>query len=366
MGGPQRCVDLEWLDEPPCGASQICEGSGDCVCAQGFSECSSDSCVDTASDPNNCGRCGQSCLGGECSAGSCQPLVLASDQAPESFLTAKLVTDETSVYWINLDDTALTSIRRVAKTGGAVQTIVAPAQGDISSFSVAGNDVLFGRDEDVLETTITIGTPRLLFSNVGGLFAASVSIASGFNYWLLQDHRLFRERTAGGATRQEIPNDTTMQGVISALRVIGDCVYYAAGSPSLGGTGVRRACAGAASNDDLFRTTNGQIQGFDADASGAYVLLSSGSIFRIALQPGPAELPVFESTTFKAGLAVDATSLYFVEPDNDAIWRVSKAGGAAAELFAAPVGVGAQQDSIVTDVGAVYWVDGGNIIKKAK
>ena len=40
-------------------------------------------CVaDTGSDPSNCGRCGHDCLGGNCSAGACQPVVLYTGGTP--------------------------------------------------------------------------------------------------------------------------------------------------------------------------------------------------------------------------------------------------------------------------------------------
>jgi hypothetical protein len=51
-------------------------------------------CLDTSSDPKNCGTCGHDCLGGQCSAGVCQPVTLAS--APS---VASLTANGTAVYW---------------------------------------------------------------------------------------------------------------------------------------------------------------------------------------------------------------------------------------------------------------------------
>jgi hypothetical protein len=45
-------------------------------------------------DTHNCGSCGHDCLGGQCSAGMCQPVTLAA--APG---IASLTTDGTTVYW---------------------------------------------------------------------------------------------------------------------------------------------------------------------------------------------------------------------------------------------------------------------------
>ena len=54
-----------------CGATYICDASGSCICSAGLTECGS-SCVDTSSDPSNCGRCGTICgLDETCVDGSC-------------------------------------------------------------------------------------------------------------------------------------------------------------------------------------------------------------------------------------------------------------------------------------------------------
>ncbi len=54
-----------------CGDSQVCV-AGDCECDIGLTNCFGQ-CVDTNSDPNNCGECGTECSGGQvCNFGSCQ------------------------------------------------------------------------------------------------------------------------------------------------------------------------------------------------------------------------------------------------------------------------------------------------------
>src|SRR5690606_36813075 len=57
----------------------------------------SDAAIDTSSDPVNCGDRGRDCLGGECVAGRCRPVVLAQG---ESKPVALFVTD-TDVYWVS-------------------------------------------------------------------------------------------------------------------------------------------------------------------------------------------------------------------------------------------------------------------------
>jgi hypothetical protein len=53
-------------------------------------------CVpDAADDPDNCGRCGHSCLGGACTAGTCQPVLLASTSNPLEIAHQ----DAGTLYW---------------------------------------------------------------------------------------------------------------------------------------------------------------------------------------------------------------------------------------------------------------------------
>ena len=67
-------------DGTGCGASMSCSG-GTCVCSGGLTSCGG-TCVDTRSDPSNCGGCGVSCPSGSCSGSSC---VVAASPATVDF-----------------------------------------------------------------------------------------------------------------------------------------------------------------------------------------------------------------------------------------------------------------------------------------
>lgn len=54
-----------------CDVTYVCDASGTCICGFGLIECDS-TCVDTSTDPNNCGECSTACSPSEsCVDGSC-------------------------------------------------------------------------------------------------------------------------------------------------------------------------------------------------------------------------------------------------------------------------------------------------------
>lgn len=56
-------------------------------------------CGDTMNDPENCGRCGHSCLGGACAAGACQSMTLASGLAQPTSVVAYNLVAGTRAVW---------------------------------------------------------------------------------------------------------------------------------------------------------------------------------------------------------------------------------------------------------------------------
>lgn len=82
-----------------CGAGRACVG-GTCLapCEAGASYCGADggyTCMDTTRDPKNCGRCGHDCLGSTCSGGTCDPVILATNQLG----VIEMALDSSNIYW---------------------------------------------------------------------------------------------------------------------------------------------------------------------------------------------------------------------------------------------------------------------------
>jgi hypothetical protein len=59
-----------------------------------------DGCTDTMTDPDNCGSCGHSCLGGSCSDGVCQPKVIATTTGKPQAIAVQ--TAKSTLYWTDI------------------------------------------------------------------------------------------------------------------------------------------------------------------------------------------------------------------------------------------------------------------------
>ncbi|HEX8793148.1 MAG TPA: hypothetical protein VF765_19525 [Polyangiaceae bacterium] len=84
------------------------------TCAPGLSLCNG-ACIDTTSDPANCGSCGHVCQNTTCTDGACDSTVLSSGFVPPG----RLAIDANNAYWTNGDG----SIRSVPLAGGTTATL---------------------------------------------------------------------------------------------------------------------------------------------------------------------------------------------------------------------------------------------------
>jgi hypothetical protein len=76
-----------------------------------------DTCSDTQTDPTNCGYCGHDCQGGACSAGACQPVMLASGLGEPSWISVR----GSNAFWT---DFATGNVLSVSTSGGAPALLV--------------------------------------------------------------------------------------------------------------------------------------------------------------------------------------------------------------------------------------------------
>ncbi len=82
-------------------------------------------CGDPMTSANDCGRCGHSCLGGICSGGQCQPIMLASMQQRP----LQVAVSATSVYWTNAETSQIMKANKIVGGDAAIFAVGA----DVSS-----------------------------------------------------------------------------------------------------------------------------------------------------------------------------------------------------------------------------------------
>lgn len=110
--------------EPDGGVTSVAETGGsneegglsDGASSDAAAEAAAHPCTTTVTDPFNCGACGHDCLGGGCSAGRCEPVVIANEPGQPMAITV----DATHVFWTNA---TTGDVRRAPLSGGVAQTL---------------------------------------------------------------------------------------------------------------------------------------------------------------------------------------------------------------------------------------------------
>lgn len=129
--GPSRYVDNTGACVCATNANSL-TATGPCTCRLATQTlCTSDAgqppqCVDTTSDPNNCGGCGMPCkVDATCHAGACGPE--PTELVPEApgCISIRAVYDSGNIYWADLGHGTISSI---PTGGGPITTIAANQQ----------------------------------------------------------------------------------------------------------------------------------------------------------------------------------------------------------------------------------------------
>lgn len=245
--------------------------SGTCAlgaCSPGFESCdgiAQTGCeADTRVSARHCGVCAHDCEAGSCVAGLCQPYPLGTTSG--NLQHPGLST--THVYWTNESKQL---IQRVAKTGGAVET-VANASGEPEGLVVDGNWVFWSNaatnggvyrvDLDGANvTTISSGdnSARTLAVDAQYVYwtadgsgqirralksgsGSPVTLVTGANapyqiavdathvYWTSRDGTLWRAPKTGGSAQQLGTGPVTANG----MSLAGGYVYWSTGSVATG------------------------------------------------------------------------------------------------------------------------------------
>jgi hypothetical protein len=283
--------------------------SVDEVCPNGQTDCSG-VCVSLESAEGNCGRCAHSCLGGACSAGACQPVVVADRQN----FPLGVAPMGSSVYWSTFHGGVLSA----PVSGGAVRILVDPSPpvGCAGSIVAAGGDIFWITGNGQPTGSPVAGGPPVLYGDdgCGNEWSTSMAVDSSFLYWI-SSNTIFRTPLAGGSVTTVV-NAT---GLSPASMAVGSSLifwtetWWPMDAAAPGPIGVRSA----------------PVNGVDAGGSAIVNGLSAAGV----------------------GIAVDSTSVYWNDRSG-AVWKATLSGGGPVQLATGPI----SPSPIVIDDTNVYWL----------
>ena len=310
--------------------------------------CACNGC-DYQTDPKNCGGCGHDCGGGACTGGLCPIAVLASGQASPR----GIVVDANRVYWATSP-----SINSVPPSGGKVSTLVPTGASwlaiDATTLYWGGLNVAkAGLDGSGVVTLASIP------DSINGIAVSANDVYWGDAF----QGRVGRVPKAGGATSYVAPNEQQPD----AFAVDATNVYW---TNYLGGQVRMMPLAGG--NVVTLATGQDYAMGIAVDATSVY-WVSNKNVMKVPIAGGA---PVVLAPTIGSGpLTIDATYVYWgVGNSYGAGWgpvsKVTKNGGVATVLAspsALPDAV-LWAAGIAVDATSVYFTENvaGRVFKVAK
>lgn len=355
---PSNCGQCSLLCSFP-NAAGVCF-SGVCgmgACNNGFADCdmvTTDGCeAQLANDPKNCGACVHSCLGGTCTNGKCDPIVLASGQSNPF----GIATDGISVYWGNRTPSG--AIYRVPVTGGA-PTLLASNQAmpdglAINTTSVAWANFGDGKIQYVSKAGGAVTTLATVGST-GPTGVAATSTHVYFTNWGVSTVQ--RINTGGVGTLQTL--SSTGNGGPRGITTDGTSVWWT----NYTGNTVRRAPANPGAAIDV-AANQGAPAGIAIDTVNVYWTNESAGTISFAPLLGTGVSILASGQDAPIGVAVDGTHVYWVNSGaSGTVRRVPKGGGAVQTLASSQPG----PMLIALDADALYWTNltGGTVMRLAK
>jgi hypothetical protein len=309
------------------------------ACVAGFADCNgdpADGCeTSLQTDGAHCGACDRSCLGQACSAGLCDPVVLAEPV----YFGRRLALDPVNLYWTSADGT----VRRMPLAGGPT-TEIAAGQDDLFDIAVDAQGVYWTEGNGGAVRSLLFGAQVPMdLAQEGTVFALAVRDGTVFFTQIYSklsgDEHVLRVPAAGGPV---VTVATTPGALFLALDDqsaywTDENSYAVWKAPLTGGPPVQLAA--------------GLIAPSDIVVDGATVYFNSfEGTFAMGLDGGPTT-PLARGSAH--GLAVDATYVYAGAYDGR-ILKIPRAGGPAVTLARAD----SYPNALAVDEARVYWLEG--------
>jgi len=289
------------------GAQTIEGGEGDARIGGG--DASGPCTANVVIDPSNCGACGHDCLGGACSDGGCQPVILLSG------LTAPfgVAVDADRIYW----STGSGTIAAASLDGGSPVVVVADA-GTPAYIAVVGSDLYWtdrlNPNGSIVARTLPGGAVRRIVA--GERYPTGIAVVGTTVYWTVQQDDGLSKSLPDGGSASVSGNLNYPEDIVS------DSTSMFIASP---GSGIMKVAltGGNAAILSPFPDTD-WAAGIDLDGNTLYFTFHvSGKVARMPKTGGPVEtIAVGQSSPY--GIAVDAKAVYWANNSANTIMRLAK------------------------------------------
>jgi hypothetical protein len=299
--------------------------------------------VNLQNDPNGCGACGHSCMGGACIGGVCQPVLVATMASPD-----QLFGDASNLY---------------VRSGGT--TVVQLTKGGVLGSSNSYSWVsIFGTDSSNVYV-LTPGGPNALESIWKGSSLATLlytgnmvdyCLSGSVLAWVNDGHNLNVGPATGGASAVKYTTAGNMDGLVCDLGGVvtiegfGNSVYMYEHNQSF-------------STNTQLSVPSGHIPDFVVlDPTNAYWPDSTSNVIWKSARSGSAAVQLATGVHWGTALAFDATNVYWSDTTAGTISSVPIAGGAKSLVATA------YANGLYVDDKAIYWADsnGGRVMRVAK
>jgi hypothetical protein len=373
-----------------------------------------DAACGSPTDPENCGACGHSCLGGACSAGVCQPVVLASglgasigmwgsaaacamDAGADAGVNytecgldggvltgpTALATDGTYVFWIDLGG----EVMRVPVTGGPTDRVTTTAAAPLG-IGLDDQYVYFSSQEtqSIYRVAKIGGVPASLTPPPAYGFPAPVvsfSVKSASLYWVdaVLAYECPSSGCVGAPTQIWNPESQSFTSESPGGIAAGGSSLYVAAQWNFAGDAGSFLASGISC--PMKGAVNGplDLQYYEIQADDDYVYALSDSVVMRGSCADSSE-PTFLASgsdvpTLLRGLALDSAYVYWIALSGSAwtgsgpptgasslttpIMRCAKSGCETPEVLDA---LELDVVALAVDDVAIYWTTGDGKVKK--
>jgi hypothetical protein len=300
-------------------------------------------------------RAAEECCSGECESGTCTAAKCPLGLGPQSVAedqhdVARLVADDTSLYWI-----ADGQVRRADKLGGQSTGLAEGARP--SCLARAGARLFWASDDGIWSLAEGEAEPVAWSSSPGACLHMAASSAGIFWIAVGAEETGIVLATSGRAPAE---GEALVEGlpVGEATRIAADDarVFYTVG-PALLAVPV-----GGGEATTLFEGETRSTLGHALAQDETRVWFLAAPQLRWAAKDGSGSVEIGDSQRLQ-GIAVDATQIYWID---DRLYRMGKTGGERTLLSGAPARGEITGSDVVVDESCVYWIEEDRVRKTAR